>query len=134
MTLLIDTHIVLWALYDSPRMPRKARELLLNPNNRIVCSVISGWEVSIKHTKHPEIMPYGTSTFLKACHDAGLELLPIAERHALELDGLRPPKEVGGHSDPFDRMLICQAKAEGMMLITHDQRLAAYGEPCVLVV
>ncbi|MBQ6649960.1 MAG: type II toxin-antitoxin system VapC family toxin [Atopobiaceae bacterium] len=134
MNCLIDTHIALWALGDPSRLPAQARALLLNEKNRIFCSVISAWEVANKHAKHPEKMAFTGREFSLQCKNAGYEHLSVLGTHALELDGLRPPKEVGGHSDPFDRMLICQAKAEGMMLVTHDQRLAAYGEPCVLVV
>lgn len=134
MNCLIDTHIALWALGDPSRLPAQARALLLNEKNRIFCSVISAWEVANKHAKHPEKMAFTGREFSLQCKNAGYEHLSVLGTHALELDGLRPPKEVGGHSDPFDRMLICQAKAEGMMLVTHDQRLAAYGESCVLVV
>ena len=133
MNLLIDTHIAIWALQDSRDLPQKARLLIENPRNKVVYSVITPWEIEIKHGKHPNRFLADGRRLARLCDEAGFECLPVLSRHIDELRTLIPSRETG-HSDPFDRMLICQAKAEGMMLVTHDQRLAAYGEPCVLVV
>ena len=100
MNILLDTHILIWALNDDPRLPEKARELILDEGNVVYYSSVSIWEVSIKHAIHPDTRADGA-----------------------------PP-----HHDPFDRMLISQAKAENMTFITHDSLLPYYQEKCIVFV
>lgn len=134
MRLLLDTHIVLWALTDDARLSDKARELVSDFSNDPYCSVLSLWEVALKHARDPEDMPVEEGV-LKACLDEfEYYVLPLTAAHIEQLETLQHNPAAPPHNDPFDRMLLAQAKSEGMVLVTHDRKLADYGEPCVCLV
>ncbi len=128
MRLLLDTHIALWALTDSPQLPTQAKELILQPSNRIVASAASVWEVAIKHALGRGDMPVSGSDILAYFQQAGYELLPILPKHAAHVEQLP-----GHHQDPFDRILVAQALVEPLHLLTHDAVMARYGETVILV-
>lgn len=134
MRLLLDTHIVLWALEDSSRLPALARELILDANNQVFVSVASVWEVQIKHAAHPDRMVVDGLRFCELCQQAGYELVPIEASHVLRLAGLTRAEGSRPHNDPFDRILLCLAAEENMRFVTHDSLIPAYEEPCVLFV
>ena len=128
MNILLDTHIVLWALSDDLKLSAFARDLILDDNNRIFTSVASMWEVAIKKALRPERISVSGIEFLHFCEQAGYEMLPIRERHIIALESLPPV-----HADPFDRILISQARAEALLLLTQDAKLAAYGDEVRLI-
>jgi PIN domain nuclease of toxin-antitoxin system len=131
LRLLLDTHVLLWAVTQSERMPRKAWPLLEDESSPLVVSAVSIWEISIKFARRRGVsndMPFSGAAALAETRAANFALLEITHDHAAALDAL--PLH---HRDPFDRMLIAQAKSEGMVLLTHDAQLAAYGD-CVRVV
>ena len=132
MKLLLDTHILIWALADDPKLPKKARELILDTENAIYVSVVSLWEVVVKHSIHPNAIPYSGKDFYDACGRAGFELLETKPEHILAVEDLRRSEGVPPHKDPFDRLLIAQAKVEEMQFVTHDALLSGYGESCVI--
>ena len=134
MDLLLDTHIALWALDASPRLSAEATTLLLDPKNTPCVSVVSGWEVSIKHLIDPSNIALAGSGFLARCREAGYRIIDISENHIEAYDQLDSSKAEGKHKDPFDRMLIAQSKADSMLLVTHDKKLQLYNEPLVCVV
>lgn len=72
--------------------------------------------------------------FKKGCEDNGYKVLPIFNRHTFVLDSLKRPDDAPKYNDPFDRLLICQSKAEGMKFLTHDSSLSDYGEECIIYV
>jgi len=128
MNLLLDTHIALWAITDSPRLTQKARELLLAPRAQLWVSAASIWEISIKHALGRGDMPISGHEALDWFRRSGYRMLAIAPEHAAEAGSLP-----AHHQDPFDRMLIAQAQIEPMRLLTHDAQVAAYGELVVKV-
>lgn len=134
MKLLLDTHILIWALADDPKLPQKARELILNESNELYASAVSLWEVTIKHTLHPSELSYSGKDFYDACARAGFELLPVKVEHILVVESLHRNENAPPHKDPFDRLLIAQAKNEDMTFVTHDTLLPGYGEPCIFSV
>ena len=134
MKVLLDTHIALWTLLDSEKLPIEARNLINQENVEPVFSLISMWVIAIKHAIHPDQMPITGAQFLDYCTQAGFQQLLIYEEHVLEVEKLKRDENAPSHKDPFDRMLIAQAKAEGMILLTHDSLLAGYNEPCVMTV
>ena len=79
-------------------------------------------------------MPVDGNTFLEGCYKAGFIPLPIECVHVLSVDGLKRGKNEPSHNDPFDRILIAQAKTESMSFITHDSLLAGYGEKCIFTI
>lgn len=134
MKVLLDTHIALWTLLDSEKLPIEARKLINQENVEPVFSLISMWEIVIKHAINPNKMPISGAQFLDYCTQAGFQQLMVYEEHVLEVEKLKRDENAPSHKDPFDRMLIAQAKAEGIILLTHDSLLSEYNEPCVMTV
>lgn len=128
MRLLLDTHIVLWAIADSPRLPPEARRLITDPANEIHVSAATVWEIAIKHGLRRADMPISGSEALGWFRRAGYRLLSVLPEHAAAIDGLPAL-----HADPFDRILVAQARTEPMRLVTHDAALGAYGEAVLVV-
>lgn len=130
MRLLLDTHMLLWALTGDELLPAGARTLIADPENPLFVSAASIWEIAIKHRLQrgsPNDMPISGAEALDHCRRAGYAILPITGVHAAAVDAL--PLH---HADPFDRMLVAQAISEPLRLITHDARLAAYGNMVLL--
>ena len=118
MRLLLDTHVVLWALADPERLRPSARAAIIDPANDVLASAATAWEIAIKTALGKLTAP---TDLLRALDDSGIETLPITAVHALAAGALPPL-----HSDPFDRMLVAQAQAEGLALVTRDPKIAAY--------
>ena len=134
MRLLLDPHIPLWALLDDPRLPSTARRLIEDRGNKVYFSIVSPWEVQIKHQIHPDKLTLDGKALAGYCGDAGYLPMPVKLAHVFALGTLRRKEGTPPHKDPFDRMLVCQASAEGMLLVTHDSRLSEYDDSCVLAV
>ena len=134
MKLLLDTHILIWALNDDPALSETARELILDPDNVVYYSTVSVWEIAIKHAAHPDNVGFTGRELADFCRDAGYLCLDVKDRHVFALETLKYPEDAPRHNDPFDRMLISQAKAENMTLLTHDSLIPYYDEKCILQV
>ena len=134
MKLLLDTHIALWAISDSMRLSKDIRALLENGNNAVYYSMASVWEVAIKRKIHPDQMPMDEEAFVSLCEESGLERLDIRLPHIFALKGLTRQENAPRHNDPFDRLLLAQAKSEGFRFLTHDSLITGYHEPCVMMI
>jgi PIN domain nuclease of toxin-antitoxin system len=131
MRLLLDTHIALWAIADHPNLSAKARRLIDDPDNQIVVSTATIWEIAIKHALGrggPNDMPISGHQALGYFRDAGFEVLDITPSHTVAIETLPPV-----HADPFDRMLVAQAMTVPLRLLTHDQRVAGYSDSIIMV-
>ena len=122
MRLLLDTHIFLWTLDDSPKLSQQAREMMTSPATECFVSAVSLWEIAIKASLRRSEFRVDVSRLVSGAHAAGLKLLAFQPEHAVRV--ARLPRH---HSDPFDRALIAQALAEPMTLLTLDTALARYG-------
>lgn len=116
--LLLDTHVALWAFASPKLLKPEIRAAIADPRNTVVVSAISVWEVEIKRALGKLDAPDG---FAALCIERGFDALDITFRHA-EVASALPPH----HSDPFDRMLIAQAIAEDLELVTKDRAMSAY--------
>lgn len=128
MNLLLDTHVALWAITDSPRLAAKARDLVADPANTVWVSVASLWEITIKHSLGRGDMPISGAQAKAWFEQSGYRLLNIEAAHVLgvaELPAL--------HNDPFDRLLVAQALAEPLRLLTHDAQVARYSDTVIAV-
>lgn len=134
MKILLDTHILLWAISNDIKLPEKARKLIENEENEIYYSIVSLWEVELKRLAHPTAMPVSAEELTEYCEQSGFQRILIREKHVYALAGLKRDENAPSHKDPFDRMLICQASTENMMLVTHDSLIPGYNEPCILAV
>jgi PIN domain nuclease of toxin-antitoxin system len=123
MRALLDTHTLLWWLSEDPALSGPARKLIANTKNDVVVSAVSAWEIATKVRlgKLPTAADL-VADFVGYMEREGFELLSISSDHAIRA-GLLP----GPHKDPFDRMLIAQAQAEGLPVLSNDQAFDSYG-------
>ncbi len=119
MSLLLDTHVLLWWLGDDPSLGVEARSAIAAVESSVFVSAASAWEISIKQAAGKLEAPFDLERQLELNR---FEPLPISIAHA-ELAPALPPH----HRDPFDRMLVAQAMAEELTIVTKDRRLARYG-------
>ena len=124
MTYLLDTHVLLWAAGDPTRLTRQAQDLLGNPTTDLVFSTASIWEVVIKRALGRGDFRVDPQQLRDGLIAHGYSELAIRSEHALAV-GLLPPI----HNDPFDRILLAQAKVENIALLTMDKKLAKYPVP-----
>ena len=127
---LLDTHIILWMIMGDERLSQKARDLIKQNIGSIYYSIASMWEVQIKYALGK--LPISGSEFMRYCEESGYHKLPIDDLHVVELAGLQRDESAPPHNDPFDRILLSQAKAEGFTFLTHDPFFRGYNEPCVV--
>lgn len=123
--ILLDTHVILFALGEPDHLNKTAQKLISNPENSIFFSPISIWEIAIKHDKHPEDMPVSADETLAYCIEAGYRELPLSASETCLLSKLDSFATGPVHKDPFDRMLMCQALANEMLLLTRDSDILA---------
>ena len=115
---LLDTHTLLWWLADAAELGPRCREILLDRRNQVFVSAATTWEISIKMALGKLEAPEDMDSIVE---DEGFSKLPISLYHG-QLAGSLPAL----HRDPFDRMLIAQAQAEGLILITADKSIDLY--------
>lgn len=128
MNLLLDTHVALWAITDSPKLPPSARDLITSPDNTIRVSVASIWEIAIKHSLGRGDMPVSGSDAMHYFRESGYRILAIEAEHAIAIEGLP-----AHHQDPFDRIIVAQALTEPLRLVTHDPVVARYSDTVIRV-
>ena len=128
MNLLLDTHVALWAITDSPKLPLKARELILSPKTSVWISAASVWEIAIKHGLGRGDMPVSGEDAARYFRESGYRFLAVEPEHAVAVEGL-----AAHHQDPFDRILVAQALAEPMRLMTHDPLVARYSDTIIAI-
>jgi PIN domain nuclease of toxin-antitoxin system len=130
LRVLLDTHVALWAVTGDQRLSFPARSEI-DGNDQVHVSVVSVWEIAIKFALRkgrPTDMPVSPQRALELFTSSQFLVLPVFERHALAVAELPPAR-----TDPFDRMLIAQARAEQLKLLTSDAGVAAYGDGVELV-
>lgn len=118
MNLLLDTHALLWWLADDPQLSAEARAAVGDAQNVVCVSAATAWEIAIKKAAGKLEAP---KDLMAAISASGFQHLPITIAHALAAGQL--PNH---HSDPFDRMLVAQARLENLTLVTRDERIAKY--------
>ncbi|MGL5362218.1 MAG: type II toxin-antitoxin system VapC family toxin [Bosea sp. (in: a-proteobacteria)] len=121
MPILLDTHAFIWAMTE-PDMLSQQAQAALRQNPDVFLSAAAIWEIAIKRARFGEAaLPFSASEALAMAQEAELEILPISAQHA-ELTEHLPPH----HRDPFDRIMIAQARLEGMSFMTRDAVITRY--------
>ena len=118
MKLLLDTHTLLWAVSSEKKLSSQARKEIMSSENIVFVSLASLWELKIKESLNKVKLP---KNFYKGLQPGGFELLSVTLDHIEYLDKLPPH-----HRDPFDRMLVSQAKFEQLLLVTRDEEIQKY--------
>ena len=134
MKVLIDTHIAIWAVLNNPKLPKQAKDIILDKENDIFYSTASVWEITIKHILHPDRLRINGSLLEKGCEENGYFVLPILNKHVSALETLKRLENAPLHNDPFYKIMIAQAKTEGLMFLTHDSLIPYYNEPFIIPV
>lgn len=124
MNLLLDTHILLWAAVSPEKLSADALSLINDDNNRLYFSAASIWEVVIKNGLQRPDVHVDPHLLRRGLVDNGYLELPISALHTLNVAHLPTI-----HKDPFDRILVAQAEAEGFLLLTADEMVAQYAGP-----
>jgi PIN domain nuclease of toxin-antitoxin system len=132
MRLLLDSHIFVWSKCAPENLRDEARGALIDPANQVFVSVASAWELWIKHAKKPivefaSVLDRGAAGFLDAARESEIAILTITLDHAATASAL--PRL---HRDPFDRMLIGQAIADGLTMLTSDPVFRRYKDLRIL--
>ena len=128
MRLLLDTHLLVWAMGSPERLPIGLAEMLEDPLNTPVFSVASLWELVIKRALDRPDFNLEPAVLRRALLDGGWQELAIAAHHVLAVANLPPL-----YRDPFDRLLLAQASTDGLLLITADRQLTDYPGPIRLM-
>ena len=122
MRLLLDTCTFLWLVTDDPRLSPEARGLVVDADNDVLLSAVSTWEIAVKHSQGRLPLPDGPERYVpKLRRDHAIEALGLDEESTLYLRRLPDL-----HRDPFDRMLVCQAIVQGLVLLTPDRDITQY--------
>lgn len=124
MRLMLDTHVLLWWLQDSPRLSQKARALIADPDHEVMVSLASPWEISVKHRIGK--MAESGAEVMAALEGQGIAMLDLNRAHLHVLEAMPLI-----HRDPFDHLIIAQALAENCVVMTDDAQIPAYGVPCL---
>jgi len=120
--LLLDTVTFLWLVAEPDALGTRAREAIVDPGNEVFLSAVSSWEIAIKHALGRLPLPEPVDRFVPTERDRhGVDSLPLDEESTLHLTRLPAL-----HRDPFDRMLICQAIAHGLVIVTPDRDVRQY--------
>ena len=117
--LLLDTHAFLWWVSEAVRLTPGARAAIADPRNDVFVSAVSGWEIAVKRAKGKVTAPDNLAAVVDT---KGFTHLPLTYHHAEQAAAL--PLH---HRDPFDRSLVAQAQAEGLILVTRDRNIPKYG-------
>ena len=124
MKLLLDTHLLLWSAGEPKKLPKSARALIDNPENELLFSVASLWEIAIKARLGRRDFKVDVRLLRRGLLDNGYGELPILSDHVVAVESLPAL-----HKDPFDRMLVAQATVEGITLLTSDSLVGRYPGP-----
>jgi PIN domain nuclease of toxin-antitoxin system len=128
MRLLLDTHILLWAAVEPEKLTRSAISLIESPDNEILFSAVSLWEIAIKAARGRDDFRVDVALLRRGLFDNGYSETGVTGEHAMALSSLPLLRK-----DPFDRMLVAQAMVEGLTLVTADPVIAEYPGPIRLV-
>lgn len=119
MRLLLDTHVLLWSLTEPRKLSPRTRDALQDAGNEVFASSVSGWEIAVKRALGKLKAPVNLEAAVRK-----QEFIPLnLTFHHAEQAGALPRH----HGDPFDRMLVAQAQAEGLILVTRDAHIQLYG-------
>jgi PIN domain nuclease of toxin-antitoxin system len=128
MKLLLDTHLLIWTAGNPKKLSKLARELIEDRDNDLAFSAVSIWEIAIKYALEKADFNVDPHLVRRGCLDNGMTELAMSSDHAVIVATLPPI-----HNDPFDRLLVAQAMAEGIELLTADKTIARYRAPVRLV-
>ena len=129
--ILLDTCILLDALFNKESLSKKALEWMEDPHHSLAISSASLWEVGIKHKKHPDLMPLSSDSLFSLLKTVDIEIISINGRIASTIENIA---NEGIHQDPFDQVIIATAAINGCTLLTKDEKIAQYRSANIVLV
>ena len=123
MNLLLDTHVLIWVFDSNPTLSDDAKRVIADGQNLVFVSAVTAWEIAIKRAAGKLRV---SGDYKKGLQQYRFIPLDIKTEHALEVEYLPPH-----HKDPFDRLLIAQAKLDNLTLVTRDVSMQSYGIPII---
>ena len=129
MELLLDTHTLLWVISGSDKLPEKIKNLINNYDNKIFVSMVSLWEIEIKHALKPDLMPISAEDVYNSLTVSDFHLLSVRTEYIV---GLLEIIKQNIHKDPFDHLLLSMANDENMTLVTHDDNIQKYHDVSII--
>lgn len=126
MRYLLDTHVLLWFLFNSPELSKENKELITNPENQLYYSTSSLWEIETKHCKFPNRFPFTAKEIASAADKSQIVNIPIFNKDIYEYSNSIKITSNKNHNDPFDVILLSQAKASDLILLTADKKFSYY--------
>ena len=131
MQILLYTHTLIWALEDNPKLTDNAKDLITDVNNTIFVSSASIWEIAIKSSAKSDF-PYKPEQIITLCSRIGFRIIGIGVNEFKVYNSLKIKDNETVNNDPFDKILISQAKVNEMKLLTHDHLIKKYDEACIV--
>jgi PIN domain nuclease of toxin-antitoxin system len=125
LILLLDTHTLLWTIGKTKELSERVKREIENPNNKILISAVSLWEIALKHNLGKLTVNFDIQKIPEYCERMEFELIPLNPAEALK--SLNLPQK-NNHKDPFDRMLVYQCIINRYTLISRDKKIEAYRE------
>jgi len=123
--LMLDTHVLLWAIGSSEKLSSQVAEQISDRNNEVFVSVISLWEIVLKHSIEKLVLNFAIEDIPHYCQQMGFYLIPLKP---LEVLGFLKLPNKKNHKDPFDRMLVYQCIANDYVLVSKDAKMEVYKE------
>jgi PIN domain nuclease of toxin-antitoxin system len=127
MRLLLDTHVAVWSVLESKRIPQRIQRMIANPANEVFVSTVSVWEIGLKFGtgRSRQTLP-PRAVLVQEFELASYSFLDVSVRHAVAFEDYAL-----AHADPFDRMILAQAMTDQLRLVTADTRLAGYSDTII---
>ena len=133
MKILLDTQTLLWSLYQGNKLPERIASLIQSESNIVYYSLISLWEIELKHSLHPEYLAYSSKDVGRDLEQGNYSELGLKALHIFTISRLTKIADTPKHNDPFDHLLMAQAKSEDIILLTTDSKMRYYDEKCIMV-
>ena len=121
MRYLLDTHVALWLFEGNEKLSQAARDIIFNAENEVYISIVSAWEVAIKVSLNKLDFEGGSDAFLSAVEIYKMDVLGVKSLHVITVEKLPYI-----HRDPFDRLIVSTALAEGLTIVTADEDIQEY--------
>ena len=134
MNILLDTHLVVWAINDDRMLTDKARRIILDPENELFFSAATVIEIDWKIRSKKNNLDFTVDEFIQMCRESQFKPTPLKSEHVAATTHLVWDSDSPEHKDPFDRMLLAQAMTEGMKFMTHDDKITMFRQDCVILV
>lgn len=133
MDYLLDTHLVYWSLYKKEKLPKEIVDIVEDERNNIYMSAMSVWEISTNHIRNPKVTTVSGTNFFNDCVSNNFLIVPLLAKEIVDYEEIQVKKRKPFRKDPYDRMLVAQARHLNYMFCTCDKAMECYDDPHILM-